>query len=254
MAREQIEGRNPVREALRAGRPIRRLLIAEGAATRGTLAEIVAAARAARVRIDRVPRDRLDRIAASRAHQGVIAETETFRYRPWREALSVADQRGERPLLLALDGITDPGNLGSLLRSAEAAGCHGVVMPSRRAADVTPVVEKASAGALEHLIVDRVTNLVRTLKELKAAGLWLVGLDADASGTVWTCELLAEPVVLAVGAEGPGLSRLVAETADALVRIPMYGRIESLNAATAGTVVLFEAARIRHVERSRKAP
>jgi 23S rRNA (guanosine2251-2'-O)-methyltransferase len=254
VARSQIEGRNPVREALRAGRPIRRLLIAEGAATRGTLAEIVEAAHAAKVRIDRVPRERLDRIAASRSHQGVIAEAETFRYRTWREALSVAEQRRERPLVLALDGITDPGNLGSLLRSAEAAGCHGVVVPSRRSADVTPVVEKASAGALEHLIVDRVTNLVRSLKDLKAAGLWVVGLDADAPGTIWTCELLAEPVVLAVGAEGPGLSRLVAETADALVRIPMGGRIQSLNAATAGTVALFETVRKRHAEGSRQAP
>lgn len=246
MSRDQIEGRNPVREALRAGRALTRILVADGAAARGPLAEILVAAREAGVRIERVPREKLDRMAASRAHQGVIAETGGFTYRSWKDALAIAEERGEKPLLLALDGITDPGNLGSLLRSAEAAGAHGALIPGRRAADVTPVVEKASAGALEHLILDRVGNLPRALEDLRAAGLWLVGLHGDAPGTIWSCELLTEPVVLVVGAEGRGLSRLIAERADALVRIPMAGRIESLNAASAGAVALFEAARRRH--------
>ena len=254
MARDQIEGRNPVREALRAGRPIRRLLVAEGATARGPLAEIIASARAAGIRVDRVPRERLDGMAASRAHQGVIAEAEGFRYRPWQDALSLAVERGQPPLLLALDGITDPGNLGALLRSAEASGAHGALIPARRSADVTPVVEKASAGALEHLILDRVPNLERALAELRSKGLWVVGLDGGAEGTIWTCELLTEPVVLVVGAEGHGLGRLIAERADALVRIPLGGRIASLNAASAGAVALFEAARRRHSERSREAP
>jgi 23S rRNA (guanosine2251-2'-O)-methyltransferase len=160
--------------------------------------------------------------------------------------VTLAEERGEKPLLLALDGITDPGNLGALLRSAEAAGAHGALIPSRRAAEVTPVVEKASAGALEHLILDRVVNLNRALEEIRTAGVWVVGLDGDAAGTLWTCELLTEPVVLVVGAEGRGLGRLIAERADALVRIPMGGRIDSLNAAAAGAVALFEAARRRH--------
>ncbi|MFY9588021.1 MAG: 23S rRNA (guanosine(2251)-2'-O)-methyltransferase RlmB [Actinomycetota bacterium] len=246
MARDQIEGRNPVREALRAGRPITRLLVADGAAARGPLAEIISSARAAGVRVDRVPREKLDRMATSRAHQGVIAETEGFRYRSWREGLARAQERGEKPLLLALDGITDPGNLGALLRSAEAAGAHGVVIPSRRAAEVTAVVEKASAGALGHLILDRVVNLNRALEEIRTAGVWVVGLDGGAPGTLWTCELLTEPVALVIGAEGRGLSRLIAERADALVRIPMAGRIGSLNAASAGAVALFETARRRH--------
>jgi 23S rRNA (guanosine2251-2'-O)-methyltransferase len=253
VARDQIEGRNPVREALRAGRPIRRLLVAEGAASRGPLTEILAAARAAGIRVDRVPRERLDRMAASRSHQGVIAEAEGFRYRSWLEALAAAEQKGEPPLLLALDGITDPGNLGALLRSAEAAGAHGALIPARRAADVTPVVEKASAGALEHLILDRVPNLERALGDLRSKGVWVVGLHGAATGSIWTCELLTEPVVLVVGAEGRGLSRLIAKRADALVRIPMGGRIGSLNAASAGAVALFEAARRRHSERSRRA-
>ncbi len=254
MARDQIEGRNPVREALRAGRPIHRVLVADGAAARGPLAEIIASARAAGVRVDRVPREKLDRMATSRAHQGVIAEAEGFRYRSWKEALERAAEQGQKPLLLALDGITDPGNLGALLRSAEAAGCHGALIPGRRTADVTPVVEKASAGALEHLILDQVGNLARALEGLRAEGLWVVGLHGDARGTIWSCELLTEPVVLVVGAEGRGLSRLIAERADALVRIPMVGRIESLNAASAGAVALFEAARRRHAERSPQAP
>ncbi len=166
----------------------------------------------------------------------------------------MAEEQGQPPLLLALDGITDPGNLGALLRSAEAAGAHGALIPSRRAADVTPVVEKASAGALEHLILDRVPNLERTLDGIRSKGLWVVGLHAEAPGTIWTCELLTEPVVLVVGAEGRGLGRLIAERADALVRIPLSGRIGSLNAASAGAVALFEAARRRHSGRSYQAP
>jgi 23S rRNA (guanosine2251-2'-O)-methyltransferase len=246
VGRDHIEGRNPVREALRAGRSIRRVLISEASAPRGPLAEIIDAARAAGVRVERVPREVLDRMASSRAHQGVIAEAEAFRFRSWRDALSLAAARSEAPLLLALDGITDPGNLGSLLRSAEAAGCHGVLIPARRATDVTPVVEKASAGALEHLILDKVPNLTSALKDIKREGLWIVGLDGEAEGTLWDCDLLAEPLALVVGAEGRGIGRLVSETADVLVRIPIYGRVQSLNAAVAGAIALFATSRRRH--------
>ena len=245
---DQIEGRNPVREALKSGRPIRRLLVAEGAGG-GPAAEIVRTARLAGIRVDRVPREMLDRMASSRSHQGIIAEAETYLYRSWREALELARSRAEPPLLLALDGVTDPGNFGSLLRSAEATGCHGVLVSKRRAAPVTPVVEKASAGALEHLIIDRVTNLGRSLQELRAEGVWTVGLAANASTSIWECELLAEPVALVVGAEGKGLSRLVSERADALVSIPLTGEIASLNAAVAGAVSLCETMRKRHFAR-----
>jgi 23S rRNA (guanosine2251-2'-O)-methyltransferase len=252
-APDQIEGRNPVREALRGGRPIRRLLVAEGSGG-GPVAEIVRAARLAGIRVDRVPREMLDRMASSRAHQGVIAEAETYRYRSWADALELARERGEKPLLLALDGITDPGNFGSLLRSAEAAGVHGVLVSKRRSAPVTPVVEKASAGALEHLIVDRVPNLGRALQELREHRVWTVGLAAEAEQTIWDCDLLAEPVVLVVGGEGKGLSRLIAERADVLVSIPLRGRIASLNAAVAGAVSLYETTRRRHFARRSNSP
>ena len=243
---DQIEGRHPVREALRSGRPIRRLLVAEGSSG-GSVAEILDAAREAGIRVDRVPRSRMDRIAASRAHQGVIAEAEPYLYRSWHEALDLAHASGEPPLLLALDGITDPGNFGSLLRSAEAAGAHGVLVSKRRAAPVTPVVTKAAAGALEHLVLDRVPNLAGALAELRERGVWTVGLDAGAPASIWDCELLAEPVALVVGAEGKGLGRLVAERADVLVSIPIRGSVGSLNAAVAGAVSLYETVRRRSV-------
>lgn len=240
-----------MREALRGGRAIRRLLVAEGSGG-GPMAEIVRTARLAGVRVERVPREMLDEMAATRAHQGVIAEAEVFRYRSWREALELARSRDEIPLLLAVDGITDPGNLGSLLRSAEAAGSHGVLMSRRRAAPVTPVVEKASAGALEHLILVRVPNLGVALADLRSEGVWTVGLDAEATTSIWDCDLLTEPLVLVVGAEGKGLGRLVSERADALVSIPLGGKVGSLNAAVAGALALFETRRRRHSQRTGK--
>jgi 23S rRNA (guanosine2251-2'-O)-methyltransferase len=191
----------------------------------------------------------LDEMAATRSHQGVIAEAEGYRYRSWREALELARSRGEPALLLAVDGITDPGNLGSLLRSAEAAGAHGIIVSRRRSAPVTPIVEKASAGALEHLILDRVPNLSTALADLRSEGVWTVGLDAEAPTNIWECDLLVEPLVLVVGAEGRGLGRLVSERADALVSIPLGGRVGSLNAAVAGAVALFETRRRRHSAR-----
>lgn len=237
----QIEGRNPVREALRAGRLIHRLVVAEGAIARGALSEILGMARRAGVPIERVPRSQLDARAQSRSHQGIIAEVEAFRFRSWREGLTLAGARGEAPLVLALDGLTDPQNVGSLMRSAEAFGAHAVLLPSRRAAPITAAVEKASAGALEHLVVDRVANLERGLAECKKEGLWVVGLDAEAERDLRQVELLSEPVVLAVGSEGTGLSRLVRDRADALARIAMAGAVGSLNAAVAGAVALYEA-------------
>lgn len=241
----RIEGRNPVREALRAGRPIRRILIAQDAQIRGALAEILDLARERGVRVDRVPRAAVAARAETAAHQGVVAEAEEFRFRPWRDGLDLATARGEAPMLLALDHLTDPRNVGSLLRSAEAFGAHAVILPARRSAPLTSVVEKAAAGALEHLVLDRVSNLERALAECKKAGLWIVGLDAAAEMSLEEIELLGEPVVLVVGAEGSGLSRLVRDRADALGRIPMAGRTGSLSAPVAGAIALYEARRRR---------
>jgi 23S rRNA (guanosine2251-2'-O)-methyltransferase len=238
---ERIEGRNPVREAIRAGRTISRILVATGAQERGALAEIIETARNAKIRVDRVPRARLDHIAESGAHQGIIAEVEDYKYRPWRDGLELAKAREETPLFLALDGITDPHNLGSLLRSAEAFGVHAVLLPERRSSPITAVVAKASAGALEYLVIDRVGNLERALASCKGAGLWLVGLVGTADTSVDECALFEEPVVLIIGDEGRGISRLIRERADQLVRIPQAGRVASLNASVAGAIAMREA-------------
>ena len=242
---ERIEGRNPVREAIRGGRTIRRILIAIGAQNKAILAEIVDEARAAGIRVDRVPKERLDALAEAHAHQGVIAEVDDYLYRPWREGLDLAAAQGVAPLLLALDGVTDTFNLGSLLRSAEVFGVHAVLLPDRRSAPINPVVVKASAGALEHLVIDRVGNLERTLAACKEAGLWLVGLVGTSETSIDDCSLLTEPVVVVVGDEGRGISRLVRERADQLVGIPQRGKVASLNAAVAGAIALREVLRRR---------
>lgn len=241
---DRIAGRNPVREALRAGRRLRRILVAEGA---HRLGDILETARAAGVRVDRVPRAALDAAAPGIAHQGVLAEAEAFAFRDWREGLAIAGRRGEPVLLLAIDGVSDPRNLGSLLRSAEAAGAHAVLLPKRRAAPVTATVQKAAAGAAEHLVVDNVTNLVRALDDAREAGVWIVALDPSAGESLFAHPLLSEPVAIVVGAEGPGVSRLIKERADARVSIPMSGKTASLNVGVAGALALFEARRARRV-------
>lgn len=240
-----IEGRQPVREALRAGRRIRRIFIADGAQMRGTLAEIVELAKSNGVRVDRVPRAAIDARASSRAHQGVLAEAAAYRTKGWRSAVEAARAAGVAPLVLALDGIEDPHNLGALLRSAEIFGVHAVLLPRRRSAALTPVVAKASAGALEHLAVEEVNSLERALAACREEGLWIVALAGGATQQVDNCPLLAEPVVVVVGSEGAGVSRLVRERADAVVSIPMLGQIESLNASVAGALCLWEASKFR---------
>lgn len=240
-----IEGRQPVREALRAGRSIKRILIADGAITRGALAEIMTLARAANVRVERVPRAALDARATSRAHQGVIAEVSVHRARSWREGLQRARDAGEPALFLALDGIEDPQNAGALIRSAEVLGAHAVLLPARRAAQPGAAMGKAAAGAMEHLVVDVVPNLERALTACREEGLWIVALVAEADEAIDRCSLLDEPLVIVVGAEGKGVSALVRKRADKLVCIPTSGRIESLNASVAGAIALWEAARKR---------
>ena len=244
---EFIEGRQPVREALRAGRPISRILIAEGAQSRGNLAEIVELARAARVRVDRVPRAALDAKATTRAHQGVIAEAAAVQARSWREGLERARAAGEAPLFVALDGIEDPHNAGALVRSAEVFGAHAVLMPKRRASPLSPSMAKAAAGAMEHIVVDQVTNLERALADCRAEGLWIVVLSGDGEQPLERCDLLTEPVVIVIGKEGAGVSPLIRKRADAVVSIETRGRVASLNASVAGGVALWETSRKRRL-------
>jgi 23S rRNA (guanosine2251-2'-O)-methyltransferase len=232
-----LYGRNSVLEALRAGRTIRRLLIADGA---HGLDNHLAEARRRGVMCEVADRRELDRRAGDH-HQGVIAEADPFAYAHLDDLLTEADTRGESPFLLVLDSLQDPQNFGTLLRTALAVGVHGVVIPEHRAVGVTPAVSNASAGAVEHLRVARVTNLARTLNELKARGVWVYGLSVEAEQTYWDLDL-SGPLALVVGSEGSGLGRLVREACDVFVGIPMAaGAIQSLNASVAGSLVLYEA-------------
>mgnify|MGYP005855728803 CR=1 FL=1 len=241
---EVIWGRNAVLEALRAGRPLRRLLMAQNLAATGSLAELLAAARSSGVPVQRVPREALDRLCRTTHHQGVAAATSAHEYVSLDNILAEATTRGEPSLVLVLDSLQDPQNFGSLLRTAEAVGAHGVIIPKHRAVGLTAAVAKASAGAIEHLRVSQVTNISRTLEELKERGLWVVGLDM-AGERPYDEQDLNLPLALVVGSEGKGLSRLVRERCDLTVRLPMRGRVESLNAAVAGAIVLYEAWRQR---------
>lgn len=242
-----LYGRRPVYEALRAGRRrIYKLMLASGVQEKGgVVGQIVSMARTAAVPLAIVPRQELDRVVSN--HQGIVAEASSYPYADLDDLLSFAADRSDPPLFLLLDLLQDPQNFGSLLRTAEAVGVHGVVIPQRRAVGVTPAVVSASAGAVEHLRVARVINLARTLDELKRQDLWVAGLEAAEDAELYDQADLRGPLALVVGSEGSGLRRLVREKCDFLVRLPMLGRVSSLNAAVAGSVALYE------VERQRRA-
>jgi 23S rRNA (guanosine2251-2'-O)-methyltransferase len=242
-----LYGRRPVYEALRAARRrIYGMALAEGVQeTGGVVGQIVSLARAAGVPLTRSSRQELDRVAP--AHQGVVVETGPYPYADLDDILAFAAGRGEPPLLLLLDLLQDPQNFGSLLRTAEAVGVHGVIIPHRRAVGVTPAVVSASAGAVEHLRVAQVTNLARTIDELKRHDVWVAGLEVTPEAQLYHQADLHGPLALVVGSEGSGLRRLVREKCDFLLQLPMHGRVASLNAAVAGSVVLYELERQRHV-------
>lgn len=240
---EQIEGRNPVLEALRAERPLNKMLVARGAGE-GSIRAILALAREQGVLVQEVERVRLDTMSEGRVHQGVIALAAPRRYAEPEDLLARARERDQDPFLLVLDGIEDPHNLGSLLRTAECAGVHGAILPERRAAPITPAVVKSSAGAVEHLPVARVTNLVQTLEWLKEQGVWIFGADAEGP-QLYTEARLTGPVALVIGGEGKGIGRLVREHCDGLVRLPLHGNVTSLNASVAGGILLYEVLRQR---------
>lgn len=243
--REILYGRNAVREALRAGRrKIYKLVLAQGTKETGIIADIAALASKSGVPIQRVQRRQLDRIGDFR-HQGIAAEAASYPYAELEEILAEANQRQEMPLLLVLDCLQDPQNFGALLRTAEIVGVHGIVVPKRRAVRITPAVVNSSAGATEHLLVARMTNLVRTMEELKAKGLWIVGLEDVPHARPYYQSDLKMPLALVVGSEGRGMGRLVGETCDVLIRLPMRGKISSLNVAVAGSIAFYEARRQR---------
>ncbi len=239
----QIEGRNPVLEALRSGREINKLLVAKGS-REGSIREVISLAREAGVIIQEVDRQRLDALAPGRNHQGVIAMVAAHTYADVEDIFARAAQSGEDPFILVLDGIEDPQNLGSLLRTADAAGVHGVIIPERRAAGLTETVAKVSAGAIEYVPVARVTNIGRTVDELKERGAWVVGTHQEGKELYYQAKL-GGPLAVVIGSEGKGVSRLVAEKCDFMVRLPMLGRVTSLNAAVAGAILIYEVRKQR---------
>ena len=242
-AEGMIEGRNAVTEALRAGTAIDKLYIAKGETDR-TLARIAANAREAGVVVVEADRRKLDAMSGTHSHQGVIAVAAAAAYATLEDLLDRAAGRGEPPLLVICDEISDPHNLGAIIRTAECAGAHGVVIPKRRSAGLTAVVEKTSAGAVSYLPVARVPNIPALLRNLKERGLWIYGADAAGESAIYDTDLRC-PAALVIGSEGAGMSRLTRESCDFLLSIPMRGRISSLNASAAAAVLLYEALRQR---------
>lgn len=245
---EIIWGRNPILETLHSARRVRRILLADGVREAPAIAAILEEAEHRHIPVEVVPRARLDQISNGAVHQGCLAQVAERSYTSVDDILAHAADKDEAPFLLILDAIQDVNNLGSLLRTAEAASVHGIVIPEHRAAEVNATVVKTSAGASEHLLIARETNLTRTIDYLKKSNIWVIGLVGDAQ-TSYTQADLTGPLALVVGNEGKGISRLVREHCDLLIKLPMHGSINSLNAAVAGSITLYEALRQRSIRK-----
>jgi 23S rRNA (guanosine2251-2'-O)-methyltransferase len=244
--REILYGRQPVHEVLRAGRrQVFKVLLAKGVRPTGIVGQILTLAEQTHVPIHAMERRDLDKLGGEVNHQGLAAEVSGYPYADLATLLAVARQVGDPPFLLLLDHVQDPQNVGSLLRTAEAVGVHGVVIPARRAVGVTPAAVRASAGAAEHMRVAQVSNLVQAMERLKSNGIWLAGLEALPEAHLYSQADLTGPVGLIVGSEGQGLARLVRQTCDFLIRLPMRGQVGSLNAAMAGAIAMYEVRRQR---------
>lgn len=239
----QIEGRNALSEALRSGRTIDKVFIAAGETDRA-LQRLAAQAKEAGAVVVPVDRRKLDAMSASHAHQGVIALVAAREYFSVDDILAEAESRGQAPLIVICDELSDPHNLGAILRSAECAGAHGIIIPKRRSVGLTAVVAKASAGAVEYMKVARVTNITAAIEDLKKKGVWIFGTAAEGSIPMYEADLKG-PAAIVIGSEGDGMSRLVKESCDVTVHIPMNGRISSLNASAAASILLYEAVRQR---------
>lgn len=238
-----IEGRNAVIEALRVGTPIDKVYIARGE-TDSALGHIAAKARSAGAAVVDCDRRKLDQMSVTHAHQGVIAIAAVREYATVEDILKAANHKGEAPLIVVCDELSDPHNLGAVIRTAYCAGAHGVIIPKRRSAGLTAVVAKTSAGAVSHIPVARVPNLTACLKDLKAAGVWVYGTAADANQTIYQADLKG-PAAIVIGSEGAGMGRLVAQTCDVTLSIPMKGELNSLNASASAAILLYEALRQR---------
>lgn len=240
---DQIEGRNAVLELLETGKDINKIFIANGE-KHGSINKIISMAKERKVVIVEVDRAKLNQMAQSDNHQGVIAIVPPFDYCEVEDILNLADKKNEKPFILILDGIEDPHNLGSIIRTAETAGVHGVIIPKRRAATVNSTVYKVSAGAVEHMNIARVNNLNETIKYLKNNGIWVCGTDIEAKNYYYN-EKFDGPIAIVIGSEGFGMSRLVKDNCDFLVKIPMKGKITSLNASVSAGIVMYEVVKQR---------
>ncbi|MBR4548803.1 MAG: 23S rRNA (guanosine(2251)-2'-O)-methyltransferase RlmB [Oscillospiraceae bacterium] len=240
---ELIEGRNAVIEALRAGRAIDKLYISRGEVDK-TLGHIASKARDKGIVVVECDRRKLDFMSQTHAHQGVIAVCAVREYCSVDDILALAEKRGEVPFVIVCDEISDGHNLGAIIRSAECAGAHGVIIPKRRSAGLTAVVDKASAGAAEHMAIARVPNLPAVIRELKEHGLWIYGTAADGASDLWHTDFTG-PLALVIGSEGDGMGRLVAESCDYIVSLPMKGQLGSLNASAAAAITMYEVLRQR---------
>ena len=238
-----IEGRNAVIEALRAGTSIDKIYIQKGETDR-TLGHIASTAREKGIVVVDADKRKLDFMSRTKAHQGVIALTSVREYVSVEEILGIARQKGENPLLVVCDEISDPHNLGAIIRTAECAGAHGVIIPKRRSAGLTSIVGKTSAGAVSYVPVARVPNIAALLKDLQKAGVWVFGTAAEGNTTLYDADLKGSAAIV-IGSEGDGMTRLVREGCDFLVSIPMKGKISSLNASAAAAILLYEAVRQR---------
>ena len=240
---DRLEGRNAVLEAIRSGRTIDKVFIAAGETDKG-LQRLAAEAKEIGAVVVPVDRRKLDAMSTTNAHQGVIAQVAAKEYVSVDEILQTAADRGEAPLIVICDELTDPHNLGAIIRSAECAGAHGVIIPKRRSVGLTAVVAKASAGAVNYMKVARVTNINSTISDLKEKGVWVFGTASEGSVPMYRADLTI-PAAIVIGSEGEGMSRLVQKNCDVTVSIPMNGKISSLNASSAAAILLYEAVRQR---------
>ena len=240
---DMIEGRNAVSEAIRSGRTINKVFLADGDTDRA-LGRLAAMAKDAGAVVVRIDRRRLNEMSLTGAHQGIIASVAVHGYATIDEILAAAEAKGEAPLIVLCDELSDPHNLGAILRTAECAGAHGVIIPKRRSVGLTAVVGKASAGAVEYMPVARVSHIAAAIRELKERGVWVFGTAADGALPLYSADLRG-PAAIVIGNEGEGMSRIVAESCDFKVSIPMKGHISSLNASAAAAILLYEAVRQR---------
>lgn len=238
-----IEGRNAVIEALRAGRAIDKIYIAKGDVDK-TLGHIASKGREKGIVVVECDRRKLDFMSQTHAHQGVIALAAVREYCSIDDIFALADERGEKPFIIVCDEISDGHNLGAIIRSAECAGAHGIIIPKRRSAGLTAIVDKASAGAAEHMLIARVANLPAAIKDLKSRGLWVYGTAADGQNDLWHTDF-SGAVALVIGSEGDGMGRLVKENCDFVVSLPMKGQVSSLNASNAAAITMYEILRQR---------